>query len=586
MRRVLALVCCLAACGDDKSPVDAVELDGDADSGDANDTDSASEVPDTTPEVLDAEQEIDATETEVSPPARPWYEGAVMYEIFVRSFQDSNGDGKGDLRGIIDRLDYLNDGVPGSGDDLEVDGLWLMPIFKSDSYHGYDVTDYAAIEPDYGTSADFDALVAACEARGIKVVLDFVMNHTGQNHPWFIDSRSGPAAAKHSWYLWRADDPGWKQPFGTGNVWHPYGGSFYYAIFWSGMPDLNYREPAVVTAMTDLALGWRDRGVAGFRLDAARYLIESAGGKLFEQPETHAFWKSFRASLGDDFYLVGEVWTSRPAVTTYWGGGKELHQAFDFDLQAAITKSVGDGAATWLRQELTAQKAAGTPWGYAATFLSNHDLDRVSRRLSDGEQRAAAFVMMTLPGTPYLYYGDELGVKSAPSNGDQAKRGPLAWTATADADYGFTTGTPWIAFAGESDTRNIATSLGNPASLLRYYQSLIRLRHEEPALTGEGVAVIVPQPDVLALLRYRDGEVLLAVVNLSGNELDLTTMDVSDATTLLGAVPWQMHGIFGVTGEQRVTDPSAVPMMGASWAPYEGRIWKLSGSTHSDPGMQ
>lgn len=586
MRSIVIIACCLLACGDDKAPVDAMDVDSaDVDTaadGDG-DVDSTADVdveePDITPET-------DAAEVEVSPPERPWYERAVMYEIFVRSFQDSNGDGKGDLQGVIDRLDYLNDGVPNSGDDLEVDGLWLMPIFKSDSYHGYDVTDYEAIEPDYGTAADFDALIAACEARGIKVVLDFVMNHTGQNHPWFVDSRSGPNAAKRDWYLWRADDPGWKQPFGTGNVWHPYGGSYYYGVFWSGMPDLDYREPAVVAAMTDIAHGWRDRGVAGFRLDAARYLVESADGKLFEQPETHAFWKDFRVSMGDDFYLVGEVWTSRPAVTTYWGGGKELHQAFDFDLQAAITKAVGDGAASWLRQELAAQKAAGTPWGYAATFLSNHDLDRVSRRLSDGEQRAAAFVMMTLPGTPYLYYGDELGVKSAPSNGDEAKRGPLAWTTAGDADYGFTTGTPWIGFAAESDVRNIATSLANPTSLLRYYQSLIRLRHSQPALTDEGVMVLVPRADVLALVRYSGDEVLLAVVNLGASELELATIDVSDATRLLGSAPWQAEGLFGVTGDERVTDPSAVPMMGATWAPYEGRIWKLSGSTHSDPGMQ
>jgi len=578
MRRMstAVLLCCLGACGGD-----ATRAEVDADISEATDIAEVADVDSGDQGAGDIADAADVADTEVSPPARPWYEGAVIYEIFVRSFQDSDGDGIGDLRGIIDRLDYLNDGVPGAGDDLEVDGLWLMPIFASDSYHGYDVTDYTAIEPDYGTSADFDALIAACDARGIKVVLDFVMNHSGANHPWFVDARSGATAARRNWYVWRSDNPGWKQPFGTGNVWHPYGGSYFYGIFWSGMPDLNYREPAVAAEMTAIGKDWLGRGVAGFRLDAARYLVESSDGKLFEQPETHAFWRSLRADLGDDAYLVGEVWTGRPAVTTYWGAGKELHQAFDFDLQAAITKSVADGATNWLRSELAAQKSAGTPWGYAATFLSNHDLDRLSRKLDDAEQRAAAFLLMTLPGTPYLYYGDELGVKSASPpapGGDEAKRGPLAWTAAPESNHGFTNASkPWMGFASESNVRNIATALASPTSLLRYYQALIRLRHAHPALTGEGVIALpaTGQGGVLSLLRFTDDEVILTVVNLSAGEVDVGTLDVKEGIGLVGAGPWRFEGLLGSTVDESVSDPTAVPV-GPRLGPYEGRIWKLS----------
>ncbi len=561
-RLFLGLV--FAACGDDP----ATEVDA------TTEIEATVEVevevgPETIEETDTTEDGDVAGEVEVTPTA-PWYEGAVMYEIFVRSFQDSDGDGVGDLRGIIDRLDYLNDGVPGSGDDLEVDGLWLMPIFASDSYHGYDVTDYRAIEPDYGDDADFDALIAACEARGIKVVLDYVMNHSGSNHPWFRDARSN--GDKRDWYVWRGDDPGWTQPFGSERVWHASGDNFYYGVFWSGMPDLNYRTPAVRTEMTDIARSWLDRGVAGFRLDAARYLIESSDGGLFEQPETHAFWKELRAALPAEAYLVGEVWTGRAAVATYWGDGAELHQAFDFDLQGAIIKATNDASASWLGSELANQRAAGTPWDYEATFLSNHDLDRLSIALDDSEQRAAAFVLLTLPGTPYLYYGDELGAKSAPRLGDEAKRGPMAWT--ADGNHGFTSGNPWLGFAAQSDVRNVASASADDASLLNLYRSLIRLRKGNPALArGELVVLPPPAPRVLAFLRRLDQIVILVVVNLGATEIELTSIDVDAAVPLLGSLPWSVGGLYGVEGAQ-VVEVTTVPMT-RPLMPHEGRMWVL-----------
>lgn len=586
---VLAGALAAAACGDGGSDADTADTVQDVDTAGDTGVDTASDA-DTVQG--DSASDADTSDVDTSGPSAPWFEHAVFYEVFVRSFQDSDGDGIGDLRGLIDRLDYLNDGVAGSGDDLEVDALWLMPIFTSPSYHGYDTTDYEAIDPDYGTMADFEALIAACEARGIKVVLDLVMNHTGRDHPWFLGARQNASDPKRGWYVWRGDDPGWKQPFGSDAVWHRWNDQYYYGIFTSGMPDLNYREPAVVTEMTRIAKGWLDRGAAGFRLDAARYLVESATGGLAEQPETHAFWKSFRAELEahaaasslEAPYLVGEVWTSRPAVTTYYSGGTELHQAFDFDLQNAVLQTVSKAQASWLRSELGAQKAAGAPWTFEATFLGNHDLDRASFKLSPSEIRATTFLLLTLPGTPYLYYGDELAMRSVITSGDPAKRGPMAWTATAP--HGFTSGTPWLAFAPESDTRNVATALADPTSLLHLTQTLVRTRKAHPALTSGELTVLSPSDARLfAMLRKTADELLLVVVNVSNEEVPATTLDLA-ANLASGTGTWYISPVLGAVSPPLPIEPGQVAT-GAAWARHEGRIWKLQRqATPSDGGSR
>ena len=204
-----------------------------------------------------------------------WYHRAIGYEVFVRSFQDSDGDGIGDLQGLTSRLDYLNDGKPG-GDDLGIDLLWLMPINDSPSYHGYDVSDYRKLNPQYGTDADFTALLTAAHARGIRVVMDLVLNHSSKQHPWFQASAAG--TNKQDWYLWSDVAMSWKQPFGNSLSWHASGKRWFYGVFADSMPDLNYTNPAVTAEMTDVAQGWLDRGVDGFRLDAVRYLVETGPG--------------------------------------------------------------------------------------------------------------------------------------------------------------------------------------------------------------------------------------------------------------------------------------------------------------------
>ncbi len=527
-------------------------------------------------------REGDAASDEGGPDAAtepaPWYRRAVMYEVMVRSFQDSDGDGIGDLPGLLARLDYLNDGAPG-GDDLGVDGLWLMPIFAAGSYHGYDTTDYRAIDPAYGTIADFDALVAACHARGMRVVLDLVLNHTSRRHPWFTAASANSDDPRRAWYLWRDENPGWLQPFGAGSggVWHRAGGVYYYGLFSGEMPDLDYREPAVVAEMTDVARGWLDRGVAGFRLDAARYLVESASGELADQPETHAFWQTFRKALAvgtPDVYLVGEVWSGRASVSTYEHGGDELHQAFDFDLQHALRDAAATGRASALQAALQAQAQSGTAWGFAATFVGNHDLARVAGTLGESGQRAVTFLLLTLPGTPYLYYGDELGLGPSPVNGDRAKRGPMAWDASPNAGFSDAP-TPWNALADDADRHHVAAARADPASLWRLTRDLIALRHAHSALASDGLRVVtVGNAGVFAMVRHDHAGAYLAVVNLGSSTAPVGAVDVSRAADVLGAAPPAAPIVFGsgvnvaVQGWDRVTS-------GSPLAPGEGRVIRL-----------
>ena len=280
----------------------------------------------------------------------PWWNNRVFYEVFVRSFYDSDGDGIGDLRGLIEQLDYLNDGDPTTTDDLGVTGLWLMPVMESPSYHGYDVTDYEQIEADYGTNQDFRDLMAAAHARGIVVIVDLVLNHTSSEHPWFLASEAGdPAFA--DWYEWADSDPGVFSPWGS-PAWHQAAdGRYYYSIFWEGMPDLNYNTPAVTEEMYRVIRFWlEDMGVDGFRLDAIKHLFER-GSQVQDLPETLAWLEDFHSyvrSLNSDALTVGEVWSPTPIVAMYAGDRVDI--AFEFDLATAILQAARTGNGTRLRE--------------------------------------------------------------------------------------------------------------------------------------------------------------------------------------------------------------------------------------------
>ncbi len=466
-----------------------------------------------------------------APPAHPvpaeppgwqleWARGAVFYEVFVRSFADSNGDGVGDFNGLTAKLDYLK--------DLGVEGLWLMPIFESPSYHGYDTVDYEKVDSEYGTQEDFDRLVREAHRRGIRIVLDFVINHTGVDHPWFVESASSPRSPKRDWYVWRPDDPGWTQPWGKGPTWHPRGDAYYYGIFWGGMPDLNYRNPEVRAEVERLASLWLSRGVDGFRLDAARHIVEKGPGEQQnDTPETHAFWREFSAyvrGVRPDALLVGEVWSDTQHIVPYYGstarlsGGDELPMLFNFPVAEAMLGSLQSGDAARLASQLAEVSAAYPRGVLTAPFLANHDQVRVATQLDgqEGKIRLASSLLLTLPGTPFLYYGEELGLPNGPKEeGDPAKRRPLPWDGSEKG--GFTTGKPWAPLVEGWRKQNVAAELGDTGSLLHRYRLLIHVRRASPALRY-GTLRMLPRskeaPSVVAFLRETEGEQVLVVHNL------------------------------------------------------------------------
>ncbi|HYG61957.1 MAG TPA: alpha-amylase family glycosyl hydrolase [Thermoanaerobaculia bacterium] len=475
-----------------------------------------------------------------------WARGAVFYEVFVRSFADSDGDGIGDIRGLTSKLDYLNDGNPKTVTDLGVDALWLMPVFESPSYHGYDVVDYERIDREYGTAEDFQRFLDEAHRRGIRVIVDFVMNHSSSQHPWFVESASSPASGRRDWYVWRADDPRWTQPWGGNNrTWHEKNGAYYYGVFWGGMPDLNFSTPAVREEMKRLATLWLGRGLDGFRLDATRHLFANGpGAGQNDQPETHVYLKELSAAVRQakpDAMLVGENWTETPEIAAYYGstdtvrGGDELPMNFNFPLASAILAGVNAGDAQPIAEKLT-EMAELYPAGIIDTpFLTNHDMVRAATQLGadPGERVArskmAAAVLLTLPGAPFLYYGEEVGLQNGgPSSSDELKRTPMPWDASPGG--GFTTGKPWYDFAPGRETNNVAAQAGDPDSLLTHYRHLIRARHNSDALRTGELELRTPattNSPLLAFLRKSGKETVLVVHNLGSEPVQAGPYEVS-----------------------------------------------------------
>lgn len=463
-----------------------------------------------------------------------WARGAVFYEVFVRSFSDSGSDGIGDLNGLTAKLDYLNDGNPATTTDLGIDAIWLMPVFESPSYHGYDTVDYETIEKDYGTNADFQRLLDEAHKRGIKVILDFVMNHTSSEHPWFLESAASTASPKRNWFLWSPTNPGWKQPWGGDPSWHLRNGSYYYGVFWSGMPDLNYGTPAVKAEMFRLGRFWLAKGVDGFRLDATRYLVETGPGPgQFDTAETHALLKEFSADVRrakPDAVLVAENTTDTRALAQYFGstdvvrGGDEMPMNFNFPLAAAIVDGVKRGDARPIVSAIR-EVIAAYPRGIIDTpFLTNHDQTRVATVLGNdpGKLRNAAAILFTLPGAPFIYYGEEVGMQNGPTSADESKRTPMAWTAAG----GFSTSTPWQAFAPGLAQSNVAAQTSDPRSLLSFYRNWIDARKRSEGLRKGDITMIDTDARLLAFVRQSEGERVLAVHNLGASEVTAVPLAV------------------------------------------------------------
>ena len=442
-----------------------------------------------------------------------WWRDRVFYEVFVRSFADSDGNGIGDLKGLIGRLDYLNDGKAGTTDDLGVTGLWLMPVAEAASYHGYDVVDYRAVERDYGSVEDMRALIAAAHERGIAVIVDMVPNHTSNQHPWFKESLD-PGSARADWYVWADENPGYGGPEGQ-LVWHPAGDRFYYGLFWAGMPDLALRNRDVTAELHDVARYWlRDIGVDGFRVDAVIHLVEE-GREQVNTVETHAWLRDYHAAVHaakPAAMLVGEAWDVPRTTAGY--APEDVDLVFEFGLAAGTVDAVRRGSA---RPVVAARQEAADLYatGEIATFLTNHDQNRVATQLGGDLDalRLAAAMLLTGPGVPFIYYGEEIGLTGGKP--DERIRTPMAWSSAAPA-AGFSTGSPWEALEPGWETRNVETQSSDESSLLAAYRDLIRLRGEHPALRdGEDLVVDSGADPVAASLRSTAGERLLIVANLA-----------------------------------------------------------------------
>ena len=469
-----------------------------------------------------------------------WWNEVVFYEIFVRSFKDSDGDGIGDFQGIISQLDYLNDGDPSTMDDLGIGGIWLMPIMPSPSYHGYDVTNYQTVNPDYGTLGDFKQLLEECHRRGIHVVIDFVINHTSSEHPWFLSSQE-PASGFRNWYVWEGKNPGRTGPWGQ-NAWYETNGYYYYAPFWSEMPDLNYHEPMVTKAIYNASKFWLDLGVDGFRVDAARYLFEEGVTQQDSKSSIAWFqdWRNYYLDIKPQAYTVGEVWTDTQIIAKYNEPTRGMQQYFMFDLAADILGGIYSPDPSRIMKSYL-DTLEYFPDQQFATFLTNHDQQRVASYFSSRlqPQKLAAFVYLTGPGTPYLYYGEEIGMIGGKP--DELIRKPMQWSAQANA--GFSDAEPWQELAKGWEETNVETESADPESLLNWYKALVNTRNQLPTLQkGSYLPFSSSCRRLYTVARVYEDQVVLVMANLGVQTMENCTISIEESPL---AGTWNVENVWG-----------------------------------------
>lgn len=479
-------------------------------------------------------------------PKFEWWQEGVIYQIYPLSFQDSNGDGKGDLPGIRRRLDYL--------EWLGVDAIWLSPVYPSPmADFGYDVSNYTDINPVFGSLADLDGLIAEAHRRGLRLLLDLVPNHTSNQHPWFLESRTSRDNPKRSWYLWKDGSPGrppnnWLSIFGgSAWEWDDHTRQYYYHAFLKEQPDLNWRNPEVQEAMLDVIRFWLKRGVDGFRIDVIWHLIKDS---LFrdnpanphytpdqspylsllttysaDRPEIHDVIRRVREVIDayDERVLLGEIYLPVERAVEYYGTeGSGLHLPFNFQLiqlpwnAATISRAIED-----YERQLPA-------YGWPNWVLGNHDKPRVASRIGPSQARVAAMLLLTLRGTPTIYYGEELGMSNTrispegvrdareirqPGRGRDPVRTPMQWSGGRHA--GFTTGSPWLPVNSDYAAVNVDNECAEPASMLALYRRLIQLRRSEPTLTRGSYQGLAAPEGVIAYRREAEGKTFLVALNLT-----------------------------------------------------------------------
>ncbi|MFZ5971745.1 MAG: alpha-amylase family glycosyl hydrolase [Bacteroidota bacterium] len=448
----------------------------------------------------------------------------VNYEVFVLSFADSNGDGKGDFKGLTAKLDYLQ--------ELGIGGIWLMPIMPSPTYHKYDVTNYKDVHPDYGTQEDFKRFVAEAHKRNIKVLVDLILNHTGYEHPWFQSAIKGKDSPYRDYYVWAKKDSIRNQiakkavSLDSDNItqWHPVNGDtlseHYYGFFWGGMPDLNFDNPKVKQEFIEIGKFWlSDMNVDGFRLDAAKHIFPTE-----RAADNHAIWVWFRKEMQKikpDVYLVGEVWSKAEEVAPYLKG---LPALFNFDLGYAITHLVQAGKDTTgfveNYKKIIDYYNASTSDYIDATFLKNHDQNRIMSELGDDESRArlAVSILMTLPGTPYVYYGEEIGMKGVKP--DEYIREPFLWDVAGKDPMQ----TKWEEprYSTEATVTPLAQQKSDPQSLYHFYKNWIGFRNGSRVLTYGSLELSpVKGGEIVSFYRVSEGEKWLVIHNVADVEITL-----------------------------------------------------------------
>ena len=510
----------------------------------------------------------------------PWWKAGVIYQVYPRSFQDTDGDGVGDLVGIEERLPYLA--------GLGVDAIWISPIFPSPmADFGYDVADYCGVDPRFGALADFDQLLAAAHALGLKVILDLVPNHTSDEHPWFRESRSSRTDPKRDWYVWRDAKPdgsppnNWVSDFGGSSwEWDATTGQFYLHAFLREQPDLNWRNPDVRAAMSDVMRFWFDRGVDGFRIDVLWHVIKDAEfrdnprkpdhvrrmGELFDQvqlyntgqPEAHTVAVEMRAvadAYPGDRVLIGEIYQPLDQLVT-WYGTAERPEVLPFNF--ALINAAWDARA--IHGLIAAYESALPPGAWPSWVLGNHARPRIASRGGEAQARGAAVLLLTLRGTPTLYYGDELGLADVAIPPDRARdsaelrqpgqgvgrdpvRTPMLWTA-AEPNAGFTTGEPWLPLNADWRERNVAEQEADAGSLLNVYRRLLRMRRAWPCLSTGDIELLPVQGDILAYIRRgAGGEALLVLLNLGETTQDYDHRgETLDADTIFWTAPSGARG--------------------------------------------
>jgi alpha-glucosidase len=519
-----------------------------------------------------------------------WWRNGIFYQVYPRSFQDSNGDGVGDIKGIIRRLPYL--------ESLGVDAVWLSPIFPSPmADFGYDISDYTGIDPLFGSMEDFDALIEAVHARGLKLILDLVPNHTSDRHPWFAESRASRDNPKRDWYIWR--DPNrdggppnnWLSEFG-GPAWqHDATGQYYYHAFLKEQPDLNWRNPDVRNAIFDVMRFWLHKGVDGFRVDVIWHLIKDAEFRdnpsnphyvegrppheriltqySTDQDEVHEVIAEMRAVIDEfpDRVLIGEVYLPLQRLVAYYGndlGG--AHLPFNFALLStlwsarSIEKIIHD-------YEIALPAGAWPNW-----VLGNHDRPRVASRVGREQAPVAAMLLLTLRGTPTLYYGDEIGMHQVPIAPEQVQdpfeknvpgigvgrdgcRTPMQWDASDNA--GFSTARPWLPPASDSAQENVVNLEADSRSILSLYKALIALRKKTPALVTGAYEPISAQGDLLLYRRRGDEASLTIALNLAAEPVSVTSSSIGFGkqillSTFLDRTGESIEGVLDLRGNEGV----------------------------------